>query len=223
MWGCLTFLATQPHVLLHCRIHQRCHKVVHLFFGADVVCFVDDCLLLILGHGGVGVHSRLIHGQCHTEADGERCERCRWQMKRAERVAVVGTPQACNCRRRGCRVPQQDSRNFRLGFPVGALARMPALPTDPGTHYAFAVSAPGGAQARGRLRSAPPLCTPPRRIAGGAIQGFGAFFAFLMIDQAGIFRAGSIMLVGTPVPGCPKTPPHYHPACGHPRGVSLHA
>ncbi len=55
--------------LLHCGVCKGVYKVVHFFFAADIVCFVDDCLLLLFGHGGIGVHSRLIDCQRHTEAD----------------------------------------------------------------------------------------------------------------------------------------------------------
>lgn len=39
---------------------------------------------------------------------GERCERCRWRIKGAERVAVVGKKRASFVMRSFCRVPQQD-------------------------------------------------------------------------------------------------------------------
>ena len=44
---------------------------------------------------------------------GERCDRCLWQRKGAERVAAVGKKQACFDRRSFCRAPQQDSGTNR--------------------------------------------------------------------------------------------------------------
>ena len=42
-----------------------------------------------------------------TNRAGERCERCRGQRKRVERVAAVGKKRACFVRRCFCRAPQQ--------------------------------------------------------------------------------------------------------------------
>ena len=42
---------------------------------------------------------------------GERAERCRWQIKRGERVAAVGKAQARTVGRSDCRVPQQGKSN----------------------------------------------------------------------------------------------------------------
>lgn len=76
--------------LLHCRMSQRCHQVMHFLFAADVVGFIDNCLLLFLGHGGIGIHRRLIRRQSHAKANGERSERRRGREERGERVAAVG-------------------------------------------------------------------------------------------------------------------------------------
>ena len=55
--------------LRHCAVGKGCHKVVHFLFGADVVGFVENVLLLLFGHFGISIHGRLIDRQCHTEAD----------------------------------------------------------------------------------------------------------------------------------------------------------
>ena len=58
---------------------------------------------------------------------GERCEHCRWQKKRAERVAAVGKGQACFVRRSPCRAPQQDTLpiwSARLNGQDTALSRL---------------------------------------------------------------------------------------------------
>ena len=60
--------------LLDCWVCKGVHKVVHFLFGADIVGFVENRLLLGFGHFGIGVHRRLIHSQCHTKADRDFIE-----------------------------------------------------------------------------------------------------------------------------------------------------
>jgi len=40
---------------------------MHLLFRADVVGFVEDCLLLFFGHCTVSIHRRLVQSQRHTK------------------------------------------------------------------------------------------------------------------------------------------------------------
>ena len=54
-------------LLLHDRVGEGGHQVVHFLFGADIVGFVQDSLLLGFVHGGVGVHGRLVHSQRHAK------------------------------------------------------------------------------------------------------------------------------------------------------------
>ena len=53
--------------LLHCTVGQACHQVVHFALGADMVGFVDNCLLFIFGHSRISIHRRLIYSQRHTK------------------------------------------------------------------------------------------------------------------------------------------------------------
>ena len=59
-------LVAAPTLLL-CGVCQGVRKVVHFFFGADVVCFAADYLLFIFGHSGIGVHNQIIYRQRHTD------------------------------------------------------------------------------------------------------------------------------------------------------------
>ena len=55
-------------------VRQGIHDLLHFFLAAGIVGPVQDCLLLLPGHGGVGVHGVEIPGQGHAEADGDLIE-----------------------------------------------------------------------------------------------------------------------------------------------------
>ncbi len=43
---------------------------VHFLLAAGIVGLIENCLLLLLGHGGIGIQGLGIPGQSHAEADG---------------------------------------------------------------------------------------------------------------------------------------------------------
>lgn len=49
---------------------QRIDDAVHVLLAEGVVGLIQDGLLLLRGHGGIGVQSPGIPGQGHAEADG---------------------------------------------------------------------------------------------------------------------------------------------------------